>query len=300
MTGKITYLERHDIDDEKWNVCIDRAGNGVIYGYSFYLDHMATQWSGLVWNDYEAVMPLPWRQKWGVFYLYQPFLTAQLGVFGNKLSKELFINFLSAIPGKFRYWDISLNHHNHFDAPGFPVFDRSNYILDLNRPYADIFNGYRQNIKRNIKKATNYGCSVEKDLPVIDIINLAGINSNHERSDFEKFERLFNFLKSKNQTTTYGVFSLKELIASSVLFFSHKRIYYILVGNHPNGRTLGASHLLVDAFIRDYAGKELILDFEGSDIPNLAFFYSGFGAVEEKYAALRLNRLPWYAKWLKK
>jgi hypothetical protein len=62
---------------------------------------------------------------------------------------------------------------------------------------------------------------------------------------------------------------------------------------------LGASHLLVDSFIKDHAARNLTLDFEGSDVQTLAFFYSCFGAVEEKYTALKLNRLPWLLKWVK-
>ncbi|HQW43835.1 MAG TPA: hypothetical protein PLX74_06630, partial [Chitinophagaceae bacterium] len=85
-----------------------------------------------------------------------------------------------------------------------------------------------------------------------------------------------------------------------IFFFSHQRAYYILVGNSPNGKTIGASHMLIDAFIKDYAGKNIALDFEGSDIPSLAFFYSSFGAVHETYPALKINRLPFYLKWMKK
>ncbi|HEY1022037.1 MAG TPA: hypothetical protein VGE06_06975, partial [Flavisolibacter sp.] len=90
-----------------------------------------------------------------------------------------------------------------------------------------------------------------------------------------------------------------DLLASAAFLFSHNRAYYILVGNHPNGRTLGASHALIDAFIRDHAGQNLLLDFEGSDIRNLAFFYSSFGAREERYASIRLNHLPWWLRWVK-
>lgn len=90
------------------------------------------------------------------------------------------------------------------------------------------------------------------------------------------------------------------MIASCVFFFSNNRAYYILVGNHPNGKTIGASHALIDAFIADHAGQNLLLDFEGSDIRNLAFFYSSFGAVQEIYPALKINRLPFYLRWLKK
>ena len=32
-----------EIDKAKWDHCIDNAGNGLIYAYSFYLDHMAKQ-----------------------------------------------------------------------------------------------------------------------------------------------------------------------------------------------------------------------------------------------------------------
>ena len=89
-------------------------------------------------------------------------------------------------------------------------------------------------------------------------------------------------------------------MASAVFLFYGKRASYILVGNHPDGKTAGASHALINAFIRDHAGQDLILDFEGSDISSLAFFYSSFGAVPELYPEIRLNRLPFWMKWIKK
>jgi hypothetical protein len=100
--------------------------------------------------------------------------------------------------------------------------------------------------------------------------------------------------------TTYGIFSNeKEILASCVFFFSHNRAYYILVGNDPKGKTTGSSHALIDAFIKDNAGKNIVLDFEGSDISSLALFYSSFGATLEIYPSLKINRLPFYLKWLK-
>jgi hypothetical protein len=85
-----------------------------------------------------------------------------------------------------------------------------------------------------------------------------------------------------------------------VFFFYKKRAYYILVGNHPDGKTIGASHALINGFIQDYAGQDMVLDFEGSNINSLAFFYSSFGAIEEKYVGLKLNKLPWWMKYFKK
>jgi hypothetical protein len=301
----IQYLTRNEIDINQWNNCIDTAGNGLIYGYNFYLDLMAKQWHGLVLNNYEAVMPLTWNRKYGIAYLYQPFLTAQLGVFGKTISTELLNAFLNAIPGKFRYWDFYLNHSNVFDLENFHLYQRTNYVLDLNRSYQELHNNYRENIQRNIRKAEQIGCSADKNFDAEKVINLAvqqmRTYTKESKDNVERFRNLYRFLHHQEKAITYGIFSAQnELLASCVFFFSHNRAYYILVGNHPNGRTIGASHALIDAFIKDHAGKNMVLDFEGSDIRNLAFFYSSFGAVEEKFAGIKLNKLPFYLKLFKK
>ena len=301
----IAYIPYKEINKAKWDACIDNAGNGVVYAYSFYLDAMAKHWDALVLNDYEAVMPLTWNKKYSFHYLYQPFFCASLGVFGNNISPELLNEFLRSIPAKFKFWDIYLNHGNHFSLQDFTLYERKNFVLPLNDVYEKLYTNFRDNIKRNIKKTANLDCDVKKDIDIEEVILLSKQQSKTfspiADEDFERFKKLFSFLHKQNKTATYGVYMPNgELVASAAFLFSHNRSYYILVGNHPNGKTIGASHALINAFIKDHAGKNILLDFEGSDIQNLAFFYSGFGAHEEKYAGLKLNRLPFWAKWLKK
>lgn len=300
----ITYLPQKQIDLQKWDHCIAHAANGLIYGYSYYLTNMSKHWDALVFGDYEAVMPLTWNRKYGIAYLYQPFLAAQLGVFGNNLSAELVTSFLDAIPAKYRFWEILLNHGNVFETERYKLFQRKNFVLPLSKPYEQLYEQYRDNTKRNIKKSKQFGCRAQSDIPVEKVIELAvaqlRAHSPESEDDIDRFRELYGHLYNRRQAICYGVFSPKdELIASCVFFFSHGRAYYILVGNHPDGRTLGASHALIDAFIRDHATEQLLLDFEGSDIRNLAFFYSSFGAYEENYSAIRLNRLPFYLRWAK-
>ena len=314
MSGQynIQYLTHQQIDKQKLDNCIEQASNGLIYGYSFYLDQMAKQWDALVLsvglhseNKYEAVMPLTWNKKYGIHYLYQPFLTAQLGVFGSNINAEIITSFLQSIPSKFKYWDFCLNYQNVFPLKEFELYQRSNFVLALDKPYTEIYTSYKENIQRNIKKAEQAGCLVQKDFDVEKVIELAiqQMKSQGKESadNIDRFRKLYQQLHVRQMATTYGVVSAKnELLASCVFFFSHSRAYYILVGNHPNGKTIGASHALIDAFIKDHAGKEILLDFEGSDIPSLAHFYGSFGAVNEIYAGIKLNKLPFYLKWLKK
>src|SRR5437016_1166548 len=114
---RIQYLLHSEIDKTKWDKCIEEAGNGLIYGYSFYLDHMAKHWDGLVFNNYEGIMPLTWNKKFGIYYLYQPAFAASLGVFGKNLNEEIKKEFIQCIPQKFRLIEISLNPGNIIGAP---------------------------------------------------------------------------------------------------------------------------------------------------------------------------------------
>ena len=301
----IRYITYQQIDKIKWDACIHNASNGLIYAYSFYLDTIAKHWDAIVLNDYEAVMPLTWNKKYGIAYLYQPFFTASLGVFGNMFNAALVNDFLKTIPAKFMYWDIYLNAANSFPLNDFVLYERVNYVLPLNNLYENLFANFRDNTKRNIKKAAQLNCVVKKDILIDDVIALAKNQSKNfspvTTGDFNNIKNIYQQLQQQKKVITYGSFLPNgELVASGAFFFSHGRAYYILVGNHPNGKTIGASHSLINAFIKDYAGQNILLDFEGSDIRNLAFFYSSFGAAEEKYVGLKYNGLPKLVKYFKK
>ena len=265
---------------------------------------MARNWDALVYGDYEAVMPLPWNKKFGIHYLYEPAFTASLGIFGVALNPTLINEFIKAIPSKFKLIEIDLNAGNKVEFPDGISIIRNNYVLDLNKTYEDIYKRYSDNIRRNVKKAKQFECTCIRNVDIDQVITLsedqmANVGSPL-KEDYDRFKSLFSFLQKKEMASTYGVLTKdQQLLASSVYFYSHGRAYYILVGNHPNGKAMGTSHYLIDRFIFENAGKNLLLDFEGSDLRNLAYFYSSFGAVHETYPALRINRLPWWARLFK-
>jgi len=302
---QIDIIPSNQINKTKWNNCIEHAANGLIYGYSFYLDIVSKHWEGLSYNDYEAVMPLTWKSKYGISYLSQPFFTASLGVFGNNLSAKIVKLFLDSIPEKFKYWDIYLNHGNLFPIKEYDLYERNNYVLDMNNNYEKIIGSFSKNHIRNIKKAERSGCYIQKNISTAGVIELAKAQSKKFTSisdnEFKNFLKLSEYLLKQGNAQTYGVYNAqKKLISSCVYFYSHNRAYFILTGNHPDSKTTGASHYLINGFIKEHAGTKLLLDFEGSMIKGVAQFYSKFGAKEEKYAALKLNKLPAVLKLFKK
>lgn len=301
----LRYLKRNEIDTVKWDACIEQSPSGRIYAYSMYLDTMSRHWDALVYGDYQLVMPLTWNSKWGIQYLYQPPYTAMLGIFGDiSLVPDLGV-FLNAIPARYKIIDMDLNPANTFQESQFPLQQRVNYVLSLKEDYAQLRGQYRDTVKRNAKKAMELGCRFETGVDVEIVLGLAAeqlITRKQEDSDgLIRFRKLYEQLQQKGLAECCGVFTPEgNCLASAVFFFSHQRAYYILVGNHPNSKSYGASHMLIDRFIETHAGTNCVLDFEGSDHRNLAFFYSSFGAQPETYPALRLNRLPWPLKWLKR
>ena len=305
MQKSIRYITRNDINVDKWDECISQASNGRIYAYSFYLDRLAKHWDALVYGDYEIVMPLPWNRKFKLPYLYQPPFTASLGIFGNNRPEGIDTAFIKAIPEKFKLIEISLNANNNYMALDGSMILRNNFVLDLRKPYFEIAANYKENLQRNIRKAENLGCTYTNEASIDEIIALArekGSKYEHiSEKAFYRFRKLFIQLYAEGLAKACGVHTSNgQLVASCVFFFSHKRAYYILVGNHPNSKPLGASHFLIDSFIKEYCELDLSLDFEGSDARNVAYFYGSFGAQAEVYPALRINHLPWWAKLLKK
>lgn len=301
---KITYVQQPNIDKHKWDECISSAENGLVYGYSFYLDAMSKNWDALILGDYEMVMPLTWNRKYTIYYLHQPFFCAQLGIFGNNISAEIIKLFFQNVPSKFKYWDIYLNRNNVFPVADYPMYERTNYVLPLQNNYEDLAKNIAQSHLRNIKRAQQQGNLVKKDIPIEDVIALAKQQTKSfspvTEKDYENFSMLFKLLYQRKMALTYGVYSSSmQLTASCAFFFSNQRAYYILVGNHPNGRTSGASHLMIHEFIKEHAGTNLLLDFEGSNINSLAFFYKSFGAHLEKYAGIKRNKLSAVSKLFK-
>lgn len=305
MTGEneIRFLAHNQIDKKQWDRCVEESANGLIYAYSFYLDQMSPGWNAIVSGNYESIMPLTWRRKWGITYLYQPFLAAQLGIFGKEITASKVKLFINSIPKNVKYVDIYLNEGNEIVSSD-TIYHRANFLLDLGKSYEHLRTHYSENILRNIRKAEQVNYVAKRGIPETEIIELAlsqmKKRDRHTENNFHSFKKLYSELRSRGMAETYGIYSREgELMSSCIFFRSHRRAYYILVGNNPAGRTTGSSHFLIDAFIKDNAGSDFILDFEGSDIESLARFYSGFGAKKVMYPGVRINRLPWLARVVK-
>jgi hypothetical protein len=293
----IRYLRRREIDTAQWDACIENARNSLIYGRSFYLDAMAAaQWDALVLGDYLAVMPLPWRSKAGIRYLYQPSFTQQTGIFSAEPVPPALIDaFLEKIRRHFRFAEIFLNYGN--PHPG--LHEHANFILPLDASYDQLAANYKQDLTRNLKHTErlplNYIKAPDLAIALENYRITYGDRTPHVRQqDYLNFAGVCFHWQQKGQLVIRGVIGDKQQwLATAILLQNKRRLTLLQSTTLPAGRPLHANHYLIDQLIREWASTGIVLDFEGSDIPGIAHFYKNFGSFDQPYYFYRHNGLPW-------
>jgi hypothetical protein len=267
---------------------------------------MCPEWDALVLGDYEAVMPLTWRKKFGICYLYQPFVTVPLGVFSpGPIDQALMETFINGIPSRFKLIDIFLNTANNClnSALAKP---RKNYVLPLTGSYESIQQNYNRHARRKLRKAREARLQVAEGIAVEKIAALSyQMMAEKEKvsmADYEKFITLFkNIQPHVEACNTIAAIDAQGVIISSDIYIVHnKRVYSLLAGNLPQANECGAFYFVLDNLIKKYAGTGYLFDFEGSDIPGVAFLFECLGGQLTWYSHLIINILPPVLRWAKR
>lgn len=306
MTEKteFQYIKHQDIDYEKWDACIDDSINSRIYANTWHLDRTAPYWDAIVLGDYEFVMPLPIRQKFGIRYLYQPMFSQQLGIYPTSTS-NITRQFYHYLYKHFRYAKIHLNAGNLpvKDVASMSFEPKKNYLLPLAGSYHDISKFFSNNTKRNIRKAEKQQLSVIQGIRLETYLEFKAKNLQSEvpNSSMATLKNIIAYGQYKGFGEIYGVYSPDNELCAAVYFCRWKdRVIYLNAVSSERGKSLGGMYFLINEFIKQHAGKNLSLDFEGLILPGVARFFAGFGATPETFFQLHFNRLPLPLKWIKR
>ena len=287
----IHYVKREDLEVEKYNNCIENSIQSRIYAFSWYLDIIADNWDVLVQDDYEAVMPVPWKQKYFIKYVTQPFFCQQLGVFSkHEISNEVIRNFIKEIPNKFFRISLQLNAENSIDSER--LVKKNNYVLALNKTSEVLIAGFSNNRKRDLKKAIASSLIIDEDISVKEFFKFYLLNDKYYDKHNSIKNVLENILQIKNGSLKlYGIRSNGVLISCVLLLDDMKRVTYLVPVHNNLSKKNGAMTLLITTIIKKYQNSDYILDFEGSMVKGVASFYKSFGAEKEVYSLLAYYNL---------
>jgi len=289
---EIKYLKHNQIDKQKWDSVIENSQNVLVYALSWYLDIVSPNWEALVYGDYEMIMPLPIKKKYGFKYLTQPPFCQQLGVYYKEKNKAVSsTDFIKSIPSKYRLIYLNLDFN-----PGLNYTERKNFELDLTTQYDEIKSKYSTNTKRNINKAKKQNLNIVENISPLEVWKFKKNNPVNNLSTWH-YKKLLSILETAEKRgigKSFGVVNFQNDLLSVVYLLNYKnRLTFLVSSSNEEGKEKSSMFLLIDWILQNYAGNKEIFDFEGGSINNLARFFSGFGSIPVKYYHYKQNELIW-------
>jgi len=297
----IHFLKNNEVNKDLWNDCIANSDHQLIYAKTFYLDNISPKWSALTGANYEWVLPLTCRKKFGIAYLYQPPFTQQLGVFAKPGVEVPYTTIINYLQQHYRFIECNWNYTSPLPAiaTAFEIKMATNFVLDLSRPYQNIAANYKQDLVRNLKRSKRFDVVYKQTNDYKKCISLyheyySDRMPHVKQSDYESFYNICAYAEKHTMVICREVTNTKnELLATALLLHDGNRLYNLINVTTTEGRKAEANHFLLDAVIKEFSGKDLLLDFEGSDLQGVKTFYQNFGGENQPYYMLKYNRLPW-------
>lgn len=282
----IRWINKQDMDLEKYNACIENSEQSLLYAYSWYLDIVCTDWMVMVYKDYEAVMPIPFRKKYVLKYVYPPFWMLQLGIF-NQSKKEVERLFINELLGKFRFVELRLNSRNKMVS--------SNYIetkyfqeLNLSSDHEKILSDYQSDRKKDLRKADKFELKTKWDDSPEVLIQLFKNNVGRRTpeikdNDYQNLLKLIQTCIEKSSGQILSVYKEEALVASA-FFLKHKDTVTILCSSTDfENRNNGANTFLIDQAIQKYSQSFSVFNFGGSSMTSVAQYFKSFGTSTVRY-----------------
>lgn len=247
---------------------------------------------------------LPYYQvkgRLGHHYLTMPRLTQFMGPWINypggqkttrKLSyeKEVLKALILQLPdfdSFFQNFHYSLSNWLPFYWQGFLQSTGYTYVLEDLTDLDTIFNNFRSNIRREIRKAEKQ-VTVKVDNDVEKFYHMAC--KTYTRQDLTyphslEFVMRVDTVCEKNECRRifFAEDTNGQVHASIYLVWDPVNAYHLISGGDPQLRTSGATSLLMWEAIQFAASVTKKFDFEGSMIQSIERFFSAFGAVPKPY-----------------
>ncbi|CAI8272272.1 MAG: Uncharacterised protein [Polaribacter sp. SA4-10] len=292
----IHRIERTDLDVEKYDACIAISAQSNLFGFSWYLDICCTNWIVLVLNDYEAVMPIPYRKKYGIKYVYTPLWILELGLY-SKGEKVQIDSFLEVLKAHFKFAELRLNTGNYVEKNKNKTQINSLQFLFLKEGYESILKKYNRNRKRELIKAKNANLNENwTDAPekLVSLFkgNIALRLAKINEKDFENLLRLIKFCLANKTGELLTVYSENKVLVSAAFFIKfNNKVTQLVCASDINNRDNGANTFSNDRAIFRYQNQFDIYNFGGSSMESIANYYKSFGAETETYRLLKHNNL---------
>ncbi|MCB0734431.1 MAG: hypothetical protein H6608_05465 [Flavobacteriales bacterium] len=300
----VQRLKRTDIDTQRWDTLVTESGS-LPYALSWYLDEVTQKnWEALVYQDYEAALPVPVNTKIaGYKQAYRPIFSQQYHVIGFNVDPAVTAWILQFMHRTYRRvnYPLAVRSAKSLNDCPFEYRECTDLIIPLNRKYDQIEQNYSKSLKKRLRKSD--------DLQVIEGADVQGVIDFYRREvgpksglsahDFQVAAGLFAKCQSEGILRVYEVMDASNRLNAMGFFLDFNgRLINIFGASNSLGREHNAMHVVIDQLLKSTAESHKFFDFEGSDVMGVREFFQSFGPEYQPYYTLHSNRLPEPINWL--
>lgn len=273
-------LHRRDLNVDKWNRRVIEQ-QSEIYSHTSFLDLCTdADWKAIIWGDYNRVLPIYRKRKWGIIpYVCMPPFCQKWDA--RYLSNNDIQRVLEYLRRRNVRVDIRIITSKNSTIVG---QTKENFILEKGkRTYEELFGDYSSLLKKNLMRAK--GEIIENE------------NPSEVKAFLSNNEMYINYVKEDSRPILEKILSgkcLESKILSLRFEGSIEAVLIVPVWNQvgytifpytsAKGRAIQAMSMLMDHLVKD--DTLLSINFEGSSIPSIANFYKQFNARSEQYLEL--------------
>ena len=287
----------NDIKKEYLKIC-ESDPNIPLHGQSWWLDTVCGthnwQVAGVRSENGELDFALPFQvQKLrGLPAILQPVLSQYSFLWKNPKTEYPSVEqLLKALP---KVPVIELNFSPDVKLDGKTEKHRQTYILRATHQEETL--QYNQNLRRNLKKATNsYQIIEQNDPEAFYQINQSSFLRQNLPMPYNK-SLLRDVTEALHRQECGTIFLAKELnppheITGGIMIAWDKHSFYYLAGGQQSRKGKPSSHaLLMDHAIKKARKADKNFDFCGSEIPGVARFFSSFGGERVQFVEFQKYR----------
>lgn len=297
----IKFVPYQEINKLKWDVCIRNSFNGLIYGYSWFLDIVCENWDALIEGDYERVMPMPYKTEWSINKIYQPHFAYQLGIFStSKLTPRVGKDFIEAIPKQFKVIHLYLNRFNKIGNAQTEYNTGTDYQIDLIQEYPQLGRRFTDQTKSNIETAKHNGLKLKQALTPEEFIKFY-MRHAHDLDQLTalRFRSLLKTLSQLEVGKIVGVYDKKDSLVAVGFFVSYLNSSSLLAqASSGTGNKKHALTWLINDFILTNSRKNVTLTFPDVRDHRFQKTLQGFGCYKGHYVHVHKNKLPFPIRYI--
>lgn len=278
----IKRLKYNEIDFEKYSKCLENSKQKNWYAQKEVLDLLSGNWHILVYNDYDAVMPVPLKRKFGLSLVVMPLFCQQLGIFSAREDSLMNDQFLDFLKKKYKIFSYSFNHHNSFSQE---LIKKKNYKIQISDYVVLRRKKYFKGRKSTAKCAqhlTYKEINFNKEHFSFMHQNFKGLS---KEGDIEKYKNYLHFLNNKSSLKLSGAYLDEKLINIAVLIDEKDQLSLLGLINDEKYKEENGPSFLIDKILSLYIDQKKF-NFMGSNIRGIEIFFKSFGAELQEYSVL--------------